>query len=88
MVAVTGLQYKRDPGLPVTYVAFAIIMLGVMLAAVPHRHVWVAIEGGKLFIGGNSRKAKVGFERSIDNLLEKIKGEYALVPEAGDKDHV
>lgn len=88
VVAVTGLQYKRDPGLPVTYVAFAIIMLGVMLAAVPHRHVWVAIEGGKLFIGGNSRKAKVGFERSIDNLLEKIKGDYALVPEAGDKDHV
>jgi cytochrome c biogenesis protein len=89
VIAVTGLQYKRDPGLPVTYVAFAIIMLGVMLAAVPHRHVWVAIEGGKLFIGGNSRKAKVGFERSIDNLIEKIKGDFALEPEkAGDSDHV
>lgn len=43
-IPVTGLQYKADPGLPVTYVAFAIIMLGVILAAVPHRQTWVAVE--------------------------------------------
>jgi cytochrome c biogenesis protein len=40
---VTGLQYKRDPGLPITYVAFGFIMAGVCLAAIPHRKVWAAV---------------------------------------------
>lgn len=43
---VTGLQYKCDPGLPVTYVAFAFIIAGVMLAAVPHRQVWAQVVPG------------------------------------------
>ncbi len=41
---VTGLQYKCDPGLPITYIAFALIIVGVMMAAIPHRHVWVCLE--------------------------------------------
>ncbi len=41
---VTGLQYKCDPGLPVTYIAFAFIIVGVLMAAIPHRHVWVSLE--------------------------------------------
>ncbi|MCC7529112.1 MAG: cytochrome c biogenesis protein ResB [Candidatus Melainabacteria bacterium] len=41
---VTGLQYKCDPGLPVTYAAFAFIIIGVLMAAIPHRHVWVSLE--------------------------------------------
>lgn len=38
---VTGLQYKCDPGIPIVYTAFAFIIVGVMMAAIPHRHVWV-----------------------------------------------
>jgi len=78
VIPITGLQYKCDPGLPVTYVAFAIVMLGVLLAAVPHRHVWVAIEQNMFYIGGNSRKAKVGFERSMENLVEKLGADFTF----------
>ena len=86
VLPVTGLQYKSDPGLPITYVAFAIIMVGVLLAAIPHRHVWVAVEqdqsssgsGQVLYIGGTSRKAKVGFERALDKLLGRLKETFAL----------
>ena len=68
---------RVHPGLPVTYVAFFIIMLGVSLAAVPHRHVWAAFEsdtenGNTMLFGGTSRKAKVGFERSIDKIAAKL----------------
>lgn len=71
-IAITGLQYKCDPGLPVTYVAFFIIMAGVMLAAVPHRHVWASVEDGGLHFGGASRKAKVGFEMTMRDLASKL----------------
>jgi cytochrome c biogenesis protein len=84
VLPITGLQYKCDPGLPLTYIAFGIIMLGVTLAAIPHRHVWAAFEEAQpdakedgrkdtMLFGGTSRKAKVGFERS----LEKLKGKLA-----------
>ena len=77
VLPITGLQYKCDPGLPLTYVAFGIIMLGVSLAAIPHRHVWAAIEEAEgasaLLFGGTSRKAKVGFERSLLKLEGRLK---------------
>jgi len=81
VIPITGLQYKCDPGLPITYLAFGIIMTGVLLAAVPHRHVWVAIEEKMFYIGGNSRKAKVGFERSLENLVQRLRGEFVFAAE-------
>lgn len=44
VIPVTGLQYKCDPGLPITYIAFGFIITGVLLAAVPHRQVWAYAE--------------------------------------------
>ena len=80
---VTGLQYKCDPGLPITYIAFGFIMLGVLLAAFPHRYLWVAVqkndaaEGGILLtIGGTSNKAKVGFERFLEKTMVSLKNEF------------
>lgn len=70
----TGLQYKRDPGIFVVYTAFGFIMLGVMLAFIPHRHVWVCeeVDGERkyLAIGGRSPKAKIAFERMMQKILE------------------
>jgi cytochrome c biogenesis protein len=83
-VPVTGLQYKCDPGLPITYAAFGFIMLGVSLAAFPHRKIWAATrviqhaDGAStmLAIGGVSNKAKVGFERSFAKLLKSLTVEF------------
>jgi len=82
VIPLTGLQYKCDPGLPITYVAFGFIILGVMLAFFPHRHVWasvavVASEESEqplavLSVGGRSIKAKVGFERSMQKLMQAL----------------
>lgn len=87
-VPVTGLQYKSDPGLPITYIAFGIIMLGVMLAAIPHRQVWVVATAAtsgeehpvcKVLIGGTSKKAKADFERKLEKLSERIKQKFGSV---------
>jgi cytochrome c biogenesis protein len=81
---VTGLQYKCDPGLPVTYVAFCIITIGVFLAAIPHRHVWAIVAGDEndrgsvLSLGGSSRKAKVGFVRSLDSVVASVSAQFKI----------
>lgn len=87
-IPVTGLQYKSDPGLPLTYVAFGIIMLGVMLAAIPFRQVWAVavaadpIDGAptcRLVLGGTSKKAKTDFERKLEKLSQKICAKFGTV---------
>ncbi len=69
----TGLQYKKDPGLVVVYTAFAFIISGVMLAFIPHRHVWLCVEDSDsdkyLYAGGRSPKARIAFERMMDKLI-------------------
>jgi cytochrome c biogenesis protein len=81
VVPVTGLQYKCDPGLPVTYVAFGFIICGVFLAAVPYRQVWAAVEnnengGSTIYIGGASRKAKRAFEQGLNRLIASLVSEF------------
>lgn len=82
-VPVTGLQYKCDPGLPVTYVAFAFITVGVLLAAIPHRQVWASaaatgsdnqpgVAQSSLTVGGTSRKAKRAFEKEIVKVIKEF----------------
>ena len=80
LVPATGLQYKKDPGLPITYLAFGFIITGVLMASIPFRQVWAAVqqteEGEiKLVFGGNSRKAKNAFARSLERMKEKMEGE-------------
>ena len=79
--AITGLQYKCDPGLPITYVAFAFIIAGVMLAAVPHRQLWADArnlpvgnpqEVSELTVGGHSMKAKQAFAKSLSSIVENL----------------
>jgi len=76
---ISGLQYKCDPGLPIVYTAFGFIMLGVLLAAIPHRHIWASVDEDEeqpgryiLSIGGKSIKARTGFERLLTKLVESL----------------
>lgn len=90
---VTGLQYKCDPGLPITYIAFGFIIVGVLMAAIPHRHVWVSLEnqvagsGKVLYFGGRSVKSKVGFERLIKEFERQIRNEFGEPEPSPEGDH-
>lgn len=81
VVPVTGLQYKCDPALPLTYTAFGFIMLGVLLAAVPYRQVWAQAEAknqnsSEIIFGGTSNKAKQAFEKDLQKIAEEIEKEF------------
>jgi cytochrome c biogenesis protein len=79
-IPVTGLQYKCDPGLVITYTAFGFIMLGVCLASIPHRQIWAAITpdgcgGSFLFIGGSAKKGKILFQKQMDKIVTQLQEE-------------
>jgi len=72
VVGSTGLQIKADPGIPLVYAGFGLLMAGVVMSYVSHSQVWALTHGGKLYVGGRTNRAQVAFERELLTLLEPL----------------
>jgi len=61
----TGLQIKADPGIPLVYAGFGLLMLGVVMSYVSHSQIWALQQGDRLYVGGRTNRAQVAFEREL-----------------------
>ncbi|WP_353930262.1 cytochrome c biogenesis protein [Okeanomitos corallinicola TIOX110] len=72
IVGSTGLQIKYDPGIPIVYTGFALLMLGVVMSYFSHSQIWVLQVGEKLYFGGKTNRAQVTFEREVLGILDQL----------------
>ncbi len=72
VVGSTGLQIKADPGIPIVYLGFGLLMISVMMSYVSHSQIWALKDGDRLYIGGKTNRAKVTFEREIVAILDDL----------------
>jgi len=72
LVGSTGLQIKADPGIPIVYAGFALLMAGVMMSYISHSQVWALQANGQCLIGGRTNRAQVAFEREMLELFEQL----------------
>ena len=73
VVGSTGLQIKADPGIPLVYAGFGLLMLGVIMSYVSHSQIWALEKDGKLYVGGRTNRAQVAFEREVIEILDRLK---------------
>jgi cytochrome c biogenesis protein len=72
VVGSTGLQIKADPGIPIVYTGFALLMAGVVMSYFSHSQVWALKKDGCLYIGAKTNRAQVAFEREVLEILDKL----------------
>jgi cytochrome c biogenesis protein len=72
IIGSTGLQIKADPGIPMVYLGFGLLMLGVMMSYVSHSQIWALQVADKLYIGGRTNRAQVSFERELLSVLDQL----------------
>ena len=70
VVGSTGLQIKADPGIPIVYTGFGLLMLGVLMSYVSHSQVWALQKDGAFYVGGRTNRAQVAFEREFTEILD------------------
>ncbi|MGL5081800.1 MAG: cytochrome c biogenesis protein [Microcoleaceae cyanobacterium] len=72
VVGSTGLQIKADPGIPMVYLGFGLLMISVMMSYVSHSQIWALQTSDRLYIGGKTNRAKVTFEREVVAILDDL----------------
>ncbi len=78
----TGLQVVKDPGVWTVYIGCGLMIVGlIIIFFMSHRRIWVYIDQEKqtqILVSGLSNKNKIGFEKDMTDLYEKISDEQSL----------
>ncbi|MEH2337742.1 cytochrome c biogenesis protein [Nostoc sp.] len=84
VIGSTGLQIKADPGIPIVYSGFGLLMLGVVMSYFSHSQIWALQKGDRLYVGGKTNRAQVAFEQEVLDILDRLssqpKGEEKETP--------
>lgn len=72
IVTASGLELKVDPGVPLVYAGFGGMCLTTVVSYLSHSQVWALQEGMDLVVGGKTNRAKIAFERELENVIEGL----------------
>jgi cytochrome c biogenesis protein len=72
IIGSTGLQIKADPGIPVVYLGFGLLMIGVLMSYISHSQIWALETETAFLVGGRTNRAQVAFERELRNIMTAV----------------
>ena len=62
IISSTGLQIKTDPGIPIIYFGFFLLMISTLISYITYSQIWIIQKDQQIFIGGNTTRAIFEFE--------------------------
>ncbi|MFN0088381.1 MAG: cytochrome c biogenesis protein ResB [Blastocatellia bacterium] len=69
-----GLSVQYDPGARIVYVGFTILCLALIgVFFFSHQRLWIVVEDGKVHLGGDSNRNRLGFEDRARRLIALIR---------------
>jgi len=68
-ITATGIQIKSDPGIPLRYIGFLLLLLSVISSYISYSQIWLTREKNKTLLGGMTNRSKIKFEFEMLNLV-------------------
>jgi cytochrome c biogenesis protein len=68
-ITATGIQIKSDPGIPLIYMGFFLLLLSVISSYLSYSQVWLTQKKNKTFLGGTTNRSKIKFEFEMLNFV-------------------
>jgi len=72
LITEAGIQIKADPGLPLIYFGFFLLIISIITSYQSYSQIWVWPLGDGLNIAGTSNRSKFEFEFELLNLVLKM----------------
>ncbi|HEY9769922.1 MAG TPA: cytochrome c biogenesis protein [Coleofasciculaceae cyanobacterium] len=82
IIGSTGLQIKADPGVPIVYTGFALLMLGVVMSYFSHSQIWALEQNNNFYFGAKTNRAQVSFEREILGIIDALDPETESIEQS------
>ncbi|MEK7833283.1 MAG: cytochrome c biogenesis protein ResB, partial [Acidobacteriota bacterium] len=74
------LSVQFDPGAKIVYVGFTILcVMLVLIFFFSHQRLWIVVEDGNVYVGGDSNRNRLGFEDRAKRLIGLIREPRAVV---------
>nr|YP_009059258.1 c-type cytochrome biogenesis protein [Eunotia naegelii]YP_009059316.1 c-type cytochrome biogenesis protein [Eunotia naegelii]AHI51205.1 c-type cytochrome biogenesis protein [Eunotia naegelii]AHI51263.1 c-type cytochrome biogenesis protein [Eunotia naegelii] len=70
IISSTGLQIKTDPGIPIIYLGFFLLMSSTLISYITYSQIWIIQKNHQIFIGGNTNRAVFEFELEFFKFLK------------------
>nr|YP_009237461.1 c-type cytochrome biogenensis protein [Wildemania schizophylla]AKS28508.1 c-type cytochrome biogenensis protein [Wildemania schizophylla] len=64
-IASTGLQIKSDPGIPLVYSSFFLLITSISVSYISYSQIWVIEKNQRFYIGGVTNRAQLVFEEEL-----------------------
>jgi cytochrome c biogenesis protein len=81
LIGSTGLQIKADPGVPIVYTGFGLLMIGVMMSYVSHSQIWALETLQRFYMGGKTNRALVTFEQEMLATIAQLQEQSEVTDE-------
>ena len=72
LIGSTGFQIKADPGIPLVYTGFGLLMLGVIMSYISHSQIWILQTNHTCLIGGKTNRSQITFEKEIIGIINSL----------------
>nr|YP_009511365.1 Cytochrome c biogenesis protein [Gracilariopsis mclachlanii]AXI97242.1 Cytochrome c biogenesis protein [Gracilariopsis mclachlanii] len=66
----TGLQIKTDPGIPIIYTGFLILMISIIVSYISYSQIWINSSLKYIELAGFTNRATLSFEEDLINIEE------------------
>ena len=70
IISSTGLQIKSDPGIPLIYAGFFLLMVSTLISYITYSQIWIIQYNRQVFVGGTTNRATSDFELEFFELIK------------------